>query len=301
MVGAQLSGLTSTGATGPSQLALISLGVVLFVLGGGVLLFGTRFRPAAAPARPGRPSRSGSSWWCGLPPSTSGTPRAGCLRPSTTRARSGQAAPARVRARQSRVDIATPVPTPTAGARSAPQGLTARYPGQPARPRPCLRYRAARSNPVQRLLLLGPNGAGKSTFIRVFAGLMHATVGQGTGPWAKPARSARRLVGVVSHATYLYDELTACREPASLRRALRGTRADCTRATAMLDAGRPAAQRANGLGRLSRGQQQRVTIARAAAPRSPGVAPGRDVQGASISRPSGCWSQSSSPRADARS
>jgi hypothetical protein len=48
MVGAQLSGLSSTGSPGTNQLALISLGVLLFVLGGGVLLFGARFRAAAA-------------------------------------------------------------------------------------------------------------------------------------------------------------------------------------------------------------------------------------------------------------
>ena len=46
MVGGQLSGLGSTGAVGPNQLAMISLGVVLFILGGGVLLFGSRWRPA---------------------------------------------------------------------------------------------------------------------------------------------------------------------------------------------------------------------------------------------------------------
>jgi hypothetical protein len=46
-----LSGLGSKGAIGPSQLALISLGVVLFVLGGGVLLFGARVRPSSAPNR----------------------------------------------------------------------------------------------------------------------------------------------------------------------------------------------------------------------------------------------------------
>jgi hypothetical protein len=48
MVGGQLSGLGSTGAPGPNQLALVSLGVVLFVLGGGVLLFSGRLRPALA-------------------------------------------------------------------------------------------------------------------------------------------------------------------------------------------------------------------------------------------------------------
>lgn len=48
MVGGQLSGLGKSGVAGPNQLALISLGVVLFVLGGGVLLFGGRLRPALA-------------------------------------------------------------------------------------------------------------------------------------------------------------------------------------------------------------------------------------------------------------
>jgi hypothetical protein len=50
MVGAtiKLSNGTSGGLISPTQLALISLGVVLFVLGGGVVLFGSRLRPALA-------------------------------------------------------------------------------------------------------------------------------------------------------------------------------------------------------------------------------------------------------------
>jgi hypothetical protein len=44
MIGGQLSGLGSTAGLAPNQLALISLGVVLFVIGGGVLLFGGRLR-----------------------------------------------------------------------------------------------------------------------------------------------------------------------------------------------------------------------------------------------------------------
>jgi hypothetical protein len=50
LVGGQLSGLGSTGAVGPNQLALISLGVVLFVLGGGMFLLGGRLRPSVAAA-----------------------------------------------------------------------------------------------------------------------------------------------------------------------------------------------------------------------------------------------------------
>jgi hypothetical protein len=53
MIGGQLSGLGATGALGPNQLALISLGVVLFVLGGGVIFLGGRRRsPAPVTATP---------------------------------------------------------------------------------------------------------------------------------------------------------------------------------------------------------------------------------------------------------
>ena len=85
--------------------------------------------------------------------------------------------------------------------------LTARYPGQPASA-PALVDVDLELEAGERLLLLGPNGAGKSTFIRVFAGLMQGEHGQALVMGQK-TRSARHLVGVVSHVTYLYDELTA--------------------------------------------------------------------------------------------
>jgi len=44
IISGQLSGLGSTGGLAGSQLAMISLGVVLFVIGGGVVLFGGRLR-----------------------------------------------------------------------------------------------------------------------------------------------------------------------------------------------------------------------------------------------------------------
>jgi hypothetical protein len=57
-VPSRLSGLGGApGGLGPTQLALISLGVVLFVLGGGVLLFGARSRPAAPTASTPAPER----------------------------------------------------------------------------------------------------------------------------------------------------------------------------------------------------------------------------------------------------
>jgi hypothetical protein len=47
MIGGQLSGLAATAGLGANQLALISLGVVLFVIGGGVIMFGGRLRKSA--------------------------------------------------------------------------------------------------------------------------------------------------------------------------------------------------------------------------------------------------------------
>jgi ABC-type multidrug transport system ATPase subunit len=115
----------------------------------------------------------------------------------------------------------------------------------------------------ERLLLLGPNGAGKSTFIRVFAGLMAPTHGAARVLDA-PARSsvARASVGVVSHTTYLYEELTAL-ENLRLYAELYDVPRPRQRGEELLERVGLADLAATYVGRLSRGQQQRVTIARA--------------------------------------
>jgi ABC-type multidrug transport system ATPase subunit len=113
----------------------------------------------------------------------------------------------------------------------------------------------------ERLLLLGPNGAGKSTFIRVFSGLMRAAQGRAL-VHDRPARGARDLVGVVSHATFLYDELTAV-ENLRFYASLYAVPQPHDRSRVLLEqVGIPhlADER---VARLSRGQQQRVAIARA--------------------------------------
>jgi heme exporter protein A len=140
------------------------------------------------------------------------------------------------------------------------EGLTARYPGQPASA-PALIEVDLELEAGERLLLLGPNGAGKSTFIRVFAGLMHAAHGRAL-VHGQPARSARGLVGVVGHATYLYDELTAL-ENLRFYAELYGVKPALERAVALLEDVGLAHLANEPVGRLSRGQQQRVTIARA--------------------------------------
>ena len=138
--------------------------------------------------------------------------------------------------------------------------LTARYPTQPSAT-PALIDVDLDLEAGERLLLVGPNGAGKSTFIRVFAGLMRAAHGKALVA-GLPARAARARVGVVSHVTYLYDELTAL-ENLRLFGELYGVREASVRGSALLDELGVGRLRDVQVGQMSRGQQQRVTLARA--------------------------------------
>jgi heme exporter protein A len=138
--------------------------------------------------------------------------------------------------------------------------LTARYPGQPPASA-ALNDLSLELEPGERLLLLGPNGAGKSTFIRVFAGLMRPTLGKALVA-GEPARLARAQIGVVAHATFLYDELTAL-ENLRFYAELYGVDAPRQRAATLLERVGIAHLADTPVGRLSRGQQQRVAIARA--------------------------------------
>jgi heme exporter protein A len=140
------------------------------------------------------------------------------------------------------------------------EGLSARYPGQSTSTQALIDINLEVQR-GERLLLLGPNGAGKSTFIRVFAGLMRTTRGRALIDDA-PARAARAHVGVVSHATFLYDELTAL-ENLRFYAQLYGVAEPAARAAELLERVGIAALGDVLVGRLSRGQQQRVTIARA--------------------------------------
>jgi heme exporter protein A len=61
------------------------------------------------------------------------------------------------------------------------------------------------------LLLLGPNGAGKSTLLRALAGLLRPTRGTVTVAGRALTRDdteARRPIGLLSHQSLLYDELS---------------------------------------------------------------------------------------------
>jgi len=114
------------------------------------------------------------------------------------------------------------------------------------------------------LALFGPNGAGKTTLLRLVAGLL--APGQGSvlvnGVSLKAGAEARAQVGLVSHASMLYGALTV-RENVELAARLYGLVDPSGAAMAALALMR-VEDRADAPARtLSRGLQQRVSIARA--------------------------------------
>ena len=114
------------------------------------------------------------------------------------------------------------------------------------------------------LAVFGPNGAGKTTLLRVLAGLLKPTAGRAAiaGVALPGGPAARATIGIISHRSMLYEALTARENvefvarlyglpnaPAATAAALRRMRID-DRADTPVRA-------------LSRGMQQRVSVARA--------------------------------------
>ncbi|MGH9185549.1 MAG: ABC transporter ATP-binding protein, partial [Acidimicrobiales bacterium] len=112
------------------------------------------------------------------------------------------------------------------------------------------------------VLLQGPNGAGKTTLLRVCAGLV--TVAQGEAivlghDLRVDRRTVRRRVGLLGHATALYDDLTVADNVRFWASAAGASRADADEAISALGLdGRLADLR---VGRLSAGQRRRASIA----------------------------------------
>jgi heme exporter protein A len=113
------------------------------------------------------------------------------------------------------------------------------------------------------LALFGPNGAGKTTLLRVLAGLLKPSAGVATlSGISLPGGSAvRSRIGLISHHTMLYDALSA-RENVSFAARLYGIR-DPKRVDAVLDRMSMLVHADTTVRSLSRGMQQRVSIARA--------------------------------------
>ena len=112
------------------------------------------------------------------------------------------------------------------------------------------------------VLVEGPNGAGKTSLLRVCAGLVPLASGRLTVLGLDPARhrtAVRRRVGLLSHASHLYDDLTV---QENVRFAVRASGGDVDRIS-------PACTRWGLTGRLARtpatklsaGQRRRVALA----------------------------------------
>ena len=118
--------------------------------------------------------------------------------------------------------------------------------------------------PGEAVLLQGPNGAGKTTLLRVCAGLIALHSGQATVlehdmTRAAQRRAVRRRVGLIGHASFLYDELTAWENTRFWARAA-GVDDDSAQ-TALVRMGIDGRLRDLPVGSLSAGQKRRVSIA----------------------------------------
>jgi heme exporter protein A len=114
------------------------------------------------------------------------------------------------------------------------------------------------------LALFGPNGAGKTTLLRLLGGLLKPTKGttklHGV-PLPGPAET-RRLVGLISHHSMLYPALTV-RENVRFAAECQGVEEADTATSDVLRRLRVLDRENQPVRFLSRGLQQRVSIARA--------------------------------------
>jgi heme exporter protein A len=114
------------------------------------------------------------------------------------------------------------------------------------------------------LALFGPNGAGKTTLLRLISGLLKPTKGtiRVGGQSLRDDAAARGQLGLISHQSMLYSALTS-RENVEFAARLYGVPDPRNAAMRALERMRIADRAGTPVRSLSRGLQQRVSIARA--------------------------------------
>ncbi len=115
------------------------------------------------------------------------------------------------------------------------------------------------------LVLFGRNGAGKTTFLHLAATLMTPTEGQliyGDDEESSSAEEIRRQIGLVSHASFLYPDLTV-RENLAFYAQLYGLSDTDSVVDEAIRHADLSVRADSPVRSLSRGMHQRLTIARA--------------------------------------
>ncbi|MFC1783553.1 heme ABC exporter ATP-binding protein CcmA [Planctomycetota bacterium] len=118
---------------------------------------------------------------------------------------------------------------------------------------------------AEALCLCGANGAGKSTLLRIIAGLLHPTEGQVQIKGfdiRKDPQAAKPLIGVISHKSMLYPDLTVAENLIFAAR-LYGVKKLSQRVEQLLEDVKLAGYRFDKTSILSRGMLQRLAISRA--------------------------------------
>jgi len=122
-----------------------------------------------------------------------------------------------------------------------------------------------RVEPGDSILLYGPNGAGKTTLLRVLSTLARPSEGKvlyNGGDVHANLAAAKAAIGFASHTTFLYGELTV-RENLEFAGKLFGLTHSAARVVSVLDLFHLGDRAETPMRELSRGYQQRVSLARA--------------------------------------
>jgi ABC-type multidrug transport system ATPase subunit len=115
------------------------------------------------------------------------------------------------------------------------------------------------------IVIFGPNGAGKSTLLKVLSTILKPTSGAvliGTHDAVKDSDRVRNLIGLVSHESYLYENLSAV-ENLKFFGDLYGVQNSDERAKELLETMHLWSRGDELIRNYSRGMKQRVSLARA--------------------------------------